>query len=857
MKRPYVSGLLASNHTRCVTLIRFAARLRTIAARRKTLCACVLMIAVCAGALNAQPAVFDTPHYQSPVRGLPGDLVMIPGSGFLDGARAFYQYAPDPSMPPNPPSVAPVVNTLWSGELDLPDDPTSSLDAYVNVPDSLTVKLPMAMGTHWPYAIHVRNADGQWSDPVFINDPRPQWVSPDFGYPSGMTGSSSRTLRVVGRNLVPLHEDPLVVRLIGPAVYDLVATTATPTGSALDHYVVEVDLPSWMKPGTYSASVMREGVWFRVLYGRFDVLEQPGLLPVFYPNAYGCAADDGLDDTACIQAAIDAAAVVPGGGVVQLLSGQWDLRDSSATGLASPAKTGLLLRTHVNLYGNGAGATTLVKHPTWIGHTAVTVEGHNEIRDIHFVETTRPGAAPTAHASFLRLGKHFHTVPASELSTTIAEHIVIHDCRLTGMYYGIGEGGFPLHRIHITDNVFHPYRNGLYLTGDPNFLEVSFDFEDSLIERNLFLPGAFVLENPALGTIATELGASKRMIFGDNIADGTVGDGWRAAFFWSQENNNEMLLVAENLATCTGDQGHDGEAIVFDGHRNEVGFEGSQEVIYAGPSDVEVAANWLDTTPGVYNRAWVVVVKGPGLGQARRIVGYSMDRTPSIRVYPPWDVIPTPEESEIVVTRAYWSTYVVENDVDNRTSMGCKGENPLAKDGLIGNLGWTFDSTIEGNRQYDSGGIHLSKRYAKLDPGSGLSISAGIYASEVRGNLLDGEPQAAATAKGGIEFWHSAIAGEPGIALSHNLAIAHNTIRAADGVDAAIGTRVSASVSTEPWVLSTIHIFRNDIYDVPVGIALSGNPVFPQTWRSVLQGNGFTNVPTPLLDNAQETATLP
>lgn len=758
-------------------------------------------------------------------------------------------------MPPSPPSVAPAVNTLWSGELELPDDPSSSLDAYVNVPDSLTMKLPMAMGTHWPYAIHVRNADGQWSDPVFINDPRPLWVSPDFGYKIGKVGGTPRTLRVVGRNLVPLHEDPLVVRLSGPTIYDLVAATATPTGSALDHYVIEVALPAWMEPGIYYASVMREGVWFRVNHGRFDVLEEPTLLSVHRPNDYGCLADDGLDDTACIQAAIDAAAVVPVGGIVHLGSGQWDLRNSAATGIASPTKTGLLLRSGVDLYGNGPSATTLVKHPTWMGHTTITVEGHNDIRGIHFLETTRPGAAPTAHASYLRLGKYFHTVPVRDRPTTVAEHIAIHECKLTGMYYGIGEGGFPLRRVHISDNVFHPYRNGLYLTGDPNLKEASFDFEDSLIERNLFLPGSFALAG--LGTVATELGASKRMIFGDNVTDGTVGDGWRAAFFWSQENNNEMLLVSKNLATCTGDQGHDGEAIAFDGHRNEVGFEGSQEVLYAGPADVEVGGAWLDSTPGVYYRSWVVVVKGPGLGQARRIVGYSQDRTPSIRVYPPWDVIPTPGESEIVVTRAYWSRYVVDNDVDNRPAIGCKGDNPLAKDGLIGNLGWTFDSTIEGNRQYESGGIHLSKRYAKLDPASGLSVSAGIYASEIRGNLLDGEPQAAPDAKGGIEFWHSAISGEPSIALSHNLAISHNTIRAADGVDGAIGTRVSASVSSEPWALSTIQVFRNDIQDVPVGVVFSGNPVFPQTWRSVLHGNLFTNVPTPVIDNAQETVTLP
>jgi hypothetical protein len=105
--------------------------------------------------------------------------------------------------------------------------------------------------------------------------------------------------------------------------------------------------------------------------------------------------------------------------------------------------------------------------------------------------------------------------------------------------------------------------------------------------------------------------------------------------------------------------------------------------------------------------------------------------------------------------------------------------------------------------------------------------------------------------------WHSATAGEPSIVLSHNLTIVHNTIRAADGTDGAIGTRVSAGATSDPWSLSTIHLFRNTILDVPVGIAISGNSAYPQTWRSVLQGNTFVNVPTPVVDNGQETTFLP
>ncbi|MEM9598889.1 MAG: hypothetical protein AAGD06_31770 [Acidobacteriota bacterium] len=804
-------------------------------------------------AARAQLVVHNTPHFQTAVRGQPGDLLMVSGSGFQRGARAFYQYAPDPSMPPAPPAPLPANNDPWVGELDLPFNPFTLLDAYVNVPDSLTMRLPLEMENHWPYAIHVLNPDGEWSDPVFINDPRPLWLSPDFAYETAQVGSSPRKLRVVGRNLEPLHSDPMVVRLSGPEVYLLQATSAVVTGS-LDHYLVEADLKPSMKPGLYRAEVMREGVWFPVVYGTLEVLPDPPLAQTFHVTSYGCQPNDNGPDAACLQAAIDDAASAPGGGTVFLAAGTWDLYDSAAAGQTPAKDIGILLRSNVDLQGASAATTELVRHPSWVGHTTITVEGNNRIRDLHFIEGSGPNGPPSA--SYLRLGRYYVPVPKEDRPGTVAENIVIHDCKLTGMYYGIGEGGFPLRRVHITDNEFHAYRNGLYLAGDPNLEEADFDIQDSVIERNLFLPGAFSLLDPALGTIASELGASNRLMFSNNVADGTFGDGWRAAFFWHQEGNQEMLLVSENLATCTGDQGHDGEAIAFDGSRNVTGFLGSEPVLTSSKNHVEVETVWGDSQPEAFVGFWAVVVKGPGLGQARRVKAYSQDRTPTIEVHPPWDVIPVPGDSEVLVTRSYWNAHVVDNDIDNRQSSGCQADNPKGQEGLIGNAGWTFDSAIEGNRQYESGGIHLSKRFARLLRPVG-SVSMGIYASEIRDNLLDGEPQSAPDGKGEIEFWHSAIADEPSIVLSHNLAIAHNRIRAADGDNAAIGTKVSASVGTDPWNLSTIHIFRNQIEDTPVGITLSGNPAYPLTWRSVLSDNIFLNVGQTLDDNGQDTVLFP
>lgn len=84
MKRPYLVGPHAT-----AEVSRLTPKRPTLGTLR-IFCTCMLMLGAWATALGAQPIVFDTPHFQSPVRGLPGDLLMLPGSGFLDGARAFY-----------------------------------------------------------------------------------------------------------------------------------------------------------------------------------------------------------------------------------------------------------------------------------------------------------------------------------------------------------------------------------------------------------------------------------------------------------------------------------------------------------------------------------------------------------------------------------------------------------------------------------------------------------------------------------------------------------------------------------------------------------------------------------------------
>ena len=97
------------------------------------------------------------------------------------------------------------------------------------------------------------------------------------------------------------------------------------------------------------------------------------------------------------------------------------------------------------------------------------------------------------------------------------------------------------------------------------------------------MPGSYIDIAARQGAIASGIGASLRLDFSSNIADGLSSEGlqdpedrkgWRAAFFWNMNNNNELVLVAQNQVSCSGDKAGDGEAIAFDASGNRFGFNG-------------------------------------------------------------------------------------------------------------------------------------------------------------------------------------------------------------------------------------------------------------------------------------------
>jgi hypothetical protein len=824
-----------------------------------TLCLILLACFLVGGtaAEAATPQVYNTPHHQSPVRADPGDLLLIPGFGFEEGAVAVYRRVVSTSVLPPPPFFLPLVNTPMVGRLDLVDLPAPTPDAYNNVPDSLAARLPMVMTKGRTYVLWVRNPGSAWSEPILINDARPQWLTPDLVYETSTVASLPRELKVVGRNLEPAPMRTTLVRLTGPATYTLPAAVTGP-GAPIDHYVARVQLPTPMRPGVYAAALTRDGInWNAVTANALTVLPDPQPKPIFdVTNHGGCLPDDGLPDEVCIVAAIDAAAAA-GGGAVFFPPGRWDLVDPN--NVPQALSYGIVVPRGVDFLGATVAPSVLVKGPIWSLHTVFSLLGDHHIGGIHFTETLAAAATAPTQTVFFRLGRPFAP------SDPPVEHVVFTGNRFTEIWYAIATDR-PTRRLFVVGNEMQAYDNDVFLTGNPYLKEVRAYARDSVIAYNTFLPGDYT-DPVGAGTIATAVGTAQRLDLSHNVADGTVNGGWRATHFFHLSNSNEMLLVSQNHDTCTGDKAGDGEAIVYDNNQNVMGFSSVRTVQTASPTTVSVAGPWLETTPDFYDEHWVIVADGPGVGQARKIVSYTTDPSPLITVAPAWDVVPVAGSSSIVVGRTFWSTYIVDNVVDIRPP--CLKSNPLKPQaGLVGWAGMTIDSTIEGNRLYDTNGVYVSTGYLSQDsPLLGwLGTSAWLnYANEVRGNLIDGEyafPSSiggVSLAYGGVPDLVSPLLGY-GLSISHNSVIASDAGRHGDQPHGGVGAYYTWYTSTlTPYTFKALLIFRNVFADMGTGIRFEApsSPEAANVHNAVLNANTFVNVSTPIEDHGVRTALLP
>lgn len=854
------------------------------------------------------PTLYSAAAYQSPVRGDPGDLLLVPGYGFAGGDAVVYEAISDTTKPLAPPRNVPVSS---SGELGL-----AAVVSAADVPYSLTIRLPDVMKAGQSYALWVVDRAGEWSNGIEINDARPLWITPDEAYASAESAGLSRIMKVVGRNLQSASRAPTEVRLIGSKQsFRLSALIDATSGSAIDRYVAKIRLPKHMAIGSYSVELSRDGVsWVPLMdpiQGRRQTLHvsaDPGALSTYpvgdytfgtcNPDTGACPAvkarclpdaGNGGDETLCVAAAI-AAARAAGGGAVVFGPGTWVMNDAGtwASGRLYSSKgasqDGLLVPDGVSLEGAGSSATTLVRGAGWDIHLpSFALQGHNEVRGFRFRDA-HPYTNGDAGTGLLMLGVRvdragaYHPVDPTRVSHVVITHDVFY-----GPYYAIANAGLAIDHLMVTHDEFGAFRTALSWEGYWWDAAYRYRYSDSVVAYNRFFPSSY--SNPAIhqGAIATELSGDYRTDFSNNVADGTSTaylyeptdpKGWRAAYFWSLSDNVEMTLVSQNSASCTGDKDGDGEGIAFDDNHNRRGFAAPMVPVIAassspppasgvgGASIISLKASLIDTqlmygtrvnvgaVSDYYVGDWLQVVRGTGLGQARKILAVSPPRGDGIvtlTVAPAFDVLPR-TDSLVADSRLYWQTYAIDNLIDHRRPPCLKSNSKRRAGGVITLSGATADSVVEGNTQYDTSGILLAAHFIESS-------------NEIRGNTISGTydiSDATPQAQYGIAVAYGAAPDAPPPLMSYGTAISHNVLSGVGGAKGAIslnrtwftGPDSQILHGVTPWkIAESTLIFDNTLGDIRPGasgvaIGLSaGVASAPVEWRTVLYGNRCNGTP--------------
>jgi hypothetical protein len=776
------------------------------------------------GATAAPPVLLRTAGYQSPVHGDPGDLLLIPGTGFQPTDRVVYS-SDDAREGPIHPSVVPTKVTAIEG--------FASVVKLGSPPYALTVRLPQVLERGRPYHLWVVNTAGEWSQPVSINDPRPLWFTPSYVFSTSDFAGLGRGLRVIGRNLRPRVDQPARIRLAGRQTY-VITSGIPPTSNAVQEYVTEGVLPARLAPGLYSIAISLDGrTWAPVSSQQLEVRSEPGPTDRFDVSDAkfgGCRPNDGADDSDCFRLAFEAARVA-GGGTVVLPAGTWDIEARQMHG--DEQQNGFRLARRVSLQGAGSKLSTVVRHDARSGRVPgalLTLTGANSVLGISFTDDAVYESLEQSRA-VIQLGTRG---PGEEVNDIVIS---------ANTFYHVGraitDSSAPIRQLFVTRNEFGGYDNGLLLTGSGANPAQSYRIDDSVVRWNSFIPGSYLDISARQGTVATQLGASNRLDFSDNTADGTRTEalqnpqdppGWRAAFFWNLNNNQEKLLIAANRISCPGDKAGDGEAIGLDGHGATFGFDSAPRIEAAGADWIRVRGRLLHEqfghpVPADYYRGhWVFISEGTGIGQARKVERYSESAagdTVTVWVSPAWDVLP--QGGRIALGRQYWQTYIVANQVD-QSSPTCRKSNLTdARGGVIGLWTAASDSTVEGNQQTDTDGIEYGQGYAARTPSCPTCIGSESFLTgiEIRGNRIAGEYDWSSDCSwSGIRgyFVATPTPEAPPPVLGFGVLIANNTISRADGQRGGAISLAHAGASgpppgTWPLVQNTL-IFGNSIRDL-------------------------------------------
>jgi hypothetical protein len=513
-----------------------------------------------------------------------------------------------------------------------------------------------------------------------------------------------------------------------------------------------------------------------------------------------------------------------------------------------------------------------------------SLQGDNTVQGFTFSDENVYTPASRTGNGAISLGIEAQYAKNIALEDPRLSHVIISRNEFKLPFVGILGQGLPIDHLFITYNTLGAYEDGLYINRWGNTLaDNRFDMTDSVVAHNVFHPSSHD------SVIASQLGGGTRLDFSDNLADGSSArylyqaadrKGFRAAFFWNLSYNSELKLISRNEVRCAGDKQGDGEAIVFDGddEKDYGGFERAAAVQASSQpgADTTITVNAKPLTgPLGFEGQWLQVVQGPGLGQLRKITSYRSDAgTATFTVSPAFDVAPR-EGSVVTVGLQNWQSYIVDNVVEQSSTVCVNGTKSEPTGGAISFYAQTADSVIDGNRQSATTGISVAHQYM-LYPGK-LAFLMLQSSNEIRDNQVNRAPVfGGVRGKSGIRAFYVASrepsASPPPPVLGFGLVIAGNRLNEADDVDGAIefedggqvGFLNSRGGCAAQWKLAAVPlVFHNELRNSG-GIDINGrdlrhHPACRGTvrdsvvWHASLYDNSCEGTSGALLDSGTET----
>ncbi|MHA6480545.1 carbohydrate-binding protein [Paenibacillus sp. strain BS8-2] len=570
----------------------------------------------------------------------------------------------------------------------------------------VTVTMPSG-ATAGVYNVWVKNATG-WSAPAKLNAARAIWISEKQAW-------SGQKITVVGRNFAGSEfgaANGTVVRLKNSS------NTVNQTIVSSNAYMAEFTISSGMPLGTYDVEITNDGGvhWSKPSSGQQLQVVAAGSDPLglgvawagnfnwanqVNASSYGATPNSGVDETADIQAAIDAAGANPNGGVVYLADGTYritSLHLSRKVVLRGQSRAGTILQYI------GTGGATAIDSKTNFGQVGIA----NLTVTIAPGHTSRPDI-------FLILGSPWEvldgsgnpTYPAGNVLQRTAEQMFLKGVKIDydlGTNGAPGQRGFPMmtlgkERFLVADSDFRGFAGYAH-----NYVNQYSSFTNSYME---FSFGVYV--NTAEYYIAT----GNTLIGHTAVNAEKHGLSVRANNYLADNTIIGMRSVASGLV-----DGHDndGEAIMSEAPS---GYFNYGTVSSASGLNVTVSADRALVAPTVmYSYPAIQIIDGTGLGQLRRVTGISGNTITVDRI---WDKMPDNTSKWTLITPNEHTTAYNNTITDNDKGIW-----------LFGNA---YDSVVANNTFLDSEGVFIWSVNVKNGNESNLSPN---YFNKVKGNVLTG-----------------------------------------------------------------------------------------------------------------------